>query len=74
MIAAAKEGTIGLRSEGCLYLFHRGLQVILIWTLLGSVSPGDLLQTREELIVFRESLCHRTGGQNRQGDDKYGIL
>ena len=73
MIAAAKEGTIGFCGEGCLHLLPGGLEMFLVRAFLGGVSPGNLLQAREELVVFGEALRHRAGGEERQGDKGYGM-
>ena len=73
-MTTAKEGTIGLCGKGCLHLFHGGFEMVLVRTFLGGICPDGLLQTREELIVLRETFGHRACGQECQGDEESGVL
>ena len=63
--AAAEDLTVRLGGEGGLYLFLGGTDMFLIRIVFQRVCPDGTLQTREELVVFRDSLCHRTSREEK---------
>ena len=66
VITAAEEGAVGDGGEGGLQLLLRGLEVG-AETVFALVDVGNLLQTREELLVLRDVLRHRTRRENHGG-------
>jgi len=63
VVAAAEERAVGFGGECCLYFLLGSFQ-------MGPERVGGLLigidyrlETREQLIVLRNSLGHRTGGE-----------
>ena len=73
VVAASEEGAVGLCGEGCLQFFLRRGQMFAIGLILQLrfTGVGNLCEAREELVVFRDALRHRTG--HEQGCCQDGI-
>ena len=67
IIAATKQRTVRLSSQGCFHLKLRIFQMlnILLVFVFPIVGVGYLCQSHKELVIFGDVFCHRAGSQEK---------
>jgi hypothetical protein len=65
VIAAAEERAVGGGGKGGLHFFLGGVEVVFEGTVFGFIHVVDACQACEELVVVRDVLRHRTGGEEK---------